>query len=107
MSKAYDFKKEWETIKKNLKIYGDEAFKLAKKGEKEMIRISKEGKLRFDSAALNLKQEQLYYMIGKEYMKAKCPGSKNAKLKKLIDEFQKAGKEKKTLDKKINKSEKK
>jgi len=101
MAKRRDFQKEWEKLKKQLAEYGKEAMVIAKKGEKEFKRVSKEGKLRLDAATLNLKQEQLYYNIGKEYVKARCPGPKNAKLKKLTTELKNIIRQKSSVNRKI------
>lgn len=87
MGTQYDFKKEWPEIKKQLVKLSNEALDFAKKGEKEIVRISKQGKLHVDATALTLKKEQLYHRIGKEYIKAKCPDAPTSKLKKLINDI--------------------
>ena len=103
MKKQYDYSKEWPKIKKQLLGYSKEAVKLAQKGEKEILRLSHLGKIHFDATALSLKQEQLYYLIGKEYVKNKCPGTKGAKLTKLINELKVAIRQQASLKRKIKK----
>lgn len=105
MGSQYDFKKEWPKIKKELMRVSQEAVKLAKKGakkgEKELVKISKKGKLHLHVAKLNVKKEQLYHMIGKEYVKADCPATPTLKLKKFIDDLSKIDKQLLSLNKKI------
>ena len=86
MAKQYDFKKEWPKIKKELFKMSQEAVKLAKKGEKELIKISHKGKIHLDSTALNLKREHLYLLIGKEYVRSNCSSTQSPKVKKLVSE---------------------
>jgi len=101
MSKDYDLKKEWERAKKQLIAFSKEATVLAKKGEKELAKISKKGKLQIDSSAAALKKEHLFYLIGREYIKAKCPGKKSAKMKKLVLDLEKINTEIKSISKKM------
>ena len=84
MKSQGDFQGEWTKVKKQLVQFSEEAMKLAKKGEKELKVLSRKGKVHLDRAALNLKKEHLYFLIGQEYVKAKCPGSKTPRLEKLI-----------------------
>lgn len=107
MTQQYDFKKEWPKIKKKLMDVSQEAVQLAKKGEEELVKFSQKSKLQVDIAALNLKKEKLYYQIGKEYVRAKCPGEKTPRLKSFVDELQKAADEEKALRRKIKSSAKK
>lgn len=107
MTQQYDFKKEWPKIKKRLMEVSQEATRLAKKGEDELIRFSQKSKMHVDVAALNLKKEKLYYQIGKEYIRAKCPAEKTAKLKGFIDELQGVFSEEKALLRKIKAASKK
>ncbi len=94
--KEKDFSKNWADIKKQFINVSQEALVLAKKGEKELVRFSKTGKLHVDAATLSVRKEQLLYLIGKEYLHLDCPGEKSPKLTKLINEL-KQGKKKKTL----------
>ena len=96
-----NFKKEWPKIKKQLLDFSQQAVQMAKKGEKEFLRISHRGKLHINSTALTLKKEHLYHLIGQEYVRAKCPSAPTAKLKQLLEEFSKIEKDQKTLDRQI------
>jgi len=88
----YDFDKELNKIKKQLVVFSKEAAVLAKKGEKELFKFSKKSKLHIDESTAKLKREHLLYLIGKEYVKAKCPGRHTVKLNKFIGELDKADK---------------
>lgn len=107
MPEKYNFKKEWPKIKKKLLDMSQEAKILAKKGEEELIKFSEKSKLHIDVTSLNLKREKLFYQIGKEYVKAKYPGTKTAKLKKLVDDLEKVKKDEQALKRKIKLAEKK
>lgn len=97
MAKEHDFKKDWEKARQQLNQVSKEAVKLAKKGEQEFVKFSHRGKLHLDSTAIDLKREQLYYLIGKEYVNAKAPAEPTAALTKLLDELEKINKEQKTV----------
>ena len=97
MPKEHDFQKDWEKAKKQLNQFSKEAMVLAKKGEQEFSKFSHRGKLHIDSTAIDLKREQLYYLIGKEYVKANAPAQPNAAMMKLLDELEKIGKEQKMV----------
>ena len=101
MAKKYDFKKEWPRIKKELVRVSKEAMVLAKKGEEQLVKVTKRGKLHVDDAALGLKMEHIYLQVGKEYVKSKCAETKTPKLKKLLNDLAKIEKEKQALGKKI------
>ncbi len=49
-----------------LKKFGDEVGEVAKKGEENVIKMSKIIKLQLDIMGLSLKKEKIYYEIGKE-----------------------------------------
>lgn len=102
MSKEHDFKKDWEKAKKQLNLFSKEALVLAKKGEQEFIKFSHRGKLHLDSTAIDLKREKLYYLIGKEYVKANEPAQPTAAMVKLLDELEKIGKEQKAVRNELN-----
>ena len=104
--KKTDVNKSLEDIKKQLAKFGSDAMRLAKQGEKEIVRLSKEGKLRMDATTLGVKKEHLFYLIGKEYVRSGCPGDKNLKLKKIISELNAADKKEKLLKKSIRKVKK-
>ena len=93
MEDGYDLKKEWPKVKKEFKRVGEEALKMVKHGEAEIVKFSKAGKVHIDSAALKLKQEHLFHLLGKEYSKAKFPGTHSPKMKKLIAEYHKLEKD--------------
>ncbi|MDP2653947.1 MAG: hypothetical protein Q8Q08_07950 [Candidatus Omnitrophota bacterium] len=97
----FDIKSDWPEVKKQLMTFSREALRLAKKGEKELKTFSGRGKLHLDSATLNLKKEHLYHLIGREYIRARCPGTQTPKLKALIAEFRKIDKAHKGLQRGI------
>lgn len=92
MSEQYDFKKEWPRIKKELARVSKEAVDLAKKGEKELVKLSKQGKQQLDVAVLNLKKKHLFHKIGEEYVKAQFAEAHTPQLKKLTEELSKIDK---------------
>ena len=102
--KVKSFEQNLVEIKKKLSKFSKEAIVLAKKGEKEFIRLSKEGKLRVDSATVGVKKEHLLYLIGKEYVRLDCPGEKSPKLKKLIADLKDAQKKGKVLKRTIKRT---
>jgi len=102
MSKQYDFKKEWPKIKKELMRLKKDTMVMAKKGEKELRRLSVQGRIQLDVASLKVKKEHLLYVIGKEYVKSKPdPASQNAPLKKLTSELAKLEKDISGLNRKL------
>jgi len=106
MPGQYDFKKEWEKTKIQLEKFSKEAVKVAKKGEMELIKFSRQSKLHVDATAISLKREKLYYMIGKEYASAKDPEKTTPKLGKLITELQKINRRQLALKRKLQTSKK-
>ena len=105
--KGYDFKKEWPKVKKQLTQFSKEAMVVVKKGEKEIVRLSKEGKLRVDATSLGLKKEHLFYLIGKECVRTESKNIKNPKLKKLFGELKAINKQLRTLNLKIKTAKRK
>lgn len=101
MKSQNDIKKEWEKTKKQLSQLSKEMVHFAKKGEEEILKLSKKGKLHLDATATNLKKEKLYYLIGREYIKLKDPASPNQKLQKLVEEYKDLEQEQRALQKKI------
>jgi len=87
MKDSFDFKKEWPRIKQQLTKLSGEAMVLAKKGEEELVRFSRQSKVYVDTTTLNLKRDHLLRQVGAEYVKAKCPGPQTAKLKQLLKEL--------------------
>jgi len=71
MKVQIDFKKEWPRLKKELARVSKEALVLAKKGEKHLVALSKQGKKQMDITTLTLRREHLYHLIGKEYVFSK------------------------------------
>lgn len=97
-----DFTKFLDYAKEKFKKLGKEASILAKKGEKEIIKASKTGKIQVDIMGLSVQKEKIYYDIGKRV------ASLNAKKKLNITELEpywkkirairlKAGKKKREL----------
>jgi len=106
MAGKYDFKKEWEKTRIQLIKFGKEASRVAKKGEIELIKFSRQSKLHVDATAISLKKEKLYYLIGKEYAHAKDPEKATPKLTKLIAELKKFDQAQSVLKRKLKTSKK-
>ena len=101
MDTKYDFKKEWEKTKKQLKQLSAEALELAQKGEKELIKISRKSKWHIDSTAITLKRDRLYFLIGKAYAEIKNNSARTKELGRLIKELRSLDKEEKDIQKKL------
>ena len=101
MPVQYDFKKEWEKTRTQLAKFSKEAIKIAKKGEKEFIKFSRKSRLHVGATSVSLKKEQLYYLIGKEYARAKEPEKSTLKLTKLMNELNKADRKQSILKQKL------
>jgi len=93
----YKFKEDWPRIKNELVRVGQEAMDLAKKGEKEFVKLTRKGRVQVDITALGLKKEHLYRLIGKEYAAANTPDKSTPKLKKLVEEVRKIDKDIKAM----------
>ena len=106
MAKNYDFKKEWPRIQSQLDKFSKEAMVVLKKGEDEVVRLSKEGKLRVDSTTLSVKKEHLFYLIGKEFVKSGDKKDANPKIKKLLNQFEDMEKALRDLERKIKATKK-
>jgi len=106
MSGQYDFKKEWEKTRGQLTKFSKEAMVVAKKGEKELMKFSRQSKLYVDVTAIKLKKDKLYYMAGKEYMQASVSEHATPKLTKFANEFEKMNREQVALERKIKTSKK-
>ncbi len=65
-----DLKKFFEKMKMNLHQFGKETGVWMKKGERELSRLSKIGKLEFDVVNLNMKKEKLFKDIGKRVVES-------------------------------------
>lgn len=97
----YDFKQEWPKIKKQLGKLSQEAIQIAKKGEDQLLKLSHKGKMHVDSAALALKKEHLYHLVGKAYVQNQCGCPKSTKMQKLIAEVQQIERDIKSIRKRI------
>ncbi len=68
--KKMDISKEvakiWQEAKENLKALGQRTIKLAQKGEEEVVRASRVGKLQLDIVSINLKKENVFRQVGKK-----------------------------------------
>jgi len=53
-------------VKVNFQKFGKNAEVVAKKGEKELVRASKIGKLQLDIMGMNIQKEKVYYEMGKK-----------------------------------------
>ncbi|MGB2705297.1 MAG: hypothetical protein WBC74_00325 [Candidatus Omnitrophota bacterium] len=61
-----DFTKFLDQTKDGFRKFGKELSVLAKKSEKEIVKVSKAGKIQFDIMNLTMQKEKLYYDIGKK-----------------------------------------
>lgn len=102
-----EFKSEWEKARKQLLKFSKEAEVIAKKGEKELVKIYNTGKLHIDSTAVGLRKEKLFYQIGKEYVKTRKSKKESASLKKMLEELNKIDKEQRNLKTKLKSDAKK
>ena len=109
VKKKVDIQKEvskiWEQAKENLKELGQKTMKLAQKGEKEVVRASKIGKLQFDIVGINLKKENIFRQAGKKVYEAHSRKGeiKSAKLTSLFSQVDKLGQQIKGKKAKISK----
>ena len=106
MPARYDFKKEWVKTKDQLSKLSKEALVIAKKGERELIEISRKSKIHVDATALTLKKEHLYYMIGKEYSALQDKNKPSVTLTKLVGELSKANRQQLVLKRRIKTNKK-
>ena len=60
-----DMSKILEQVKVNFHKLSKDAGKMAKQGEKELVKASSIGKVQLEIMSLNMKKEKLYYEIGK------------------------------------------
>ena len=70
MAKKNDFHKELNKFLNQTKVgfqkIGQELGSIAKKSEKEIVKISKSGKIQLDIMSLAVQKEKLFYDIGKK-----------------------------------------
>jgi len=94
-SKKVDVAKEvakiWQEAKENLKVLGQKTMKLAKKGEKEVVRASRIGKFQLEIVSINLKKENMFRQTGKKVceMHTKKGGIEPSKLLPLFKQIDK------------------
>ena len=100
MKNANELQKDWEKAKEQIVRLSKDALDLAKKGEAELVTLSKKTRIHFDLTALSLHKEKLIYQIGKEFIKSKVEVS-SVTLKKLLQEFHKLENDEKKLRNKI------
>lgn len=81
----------WQEAKERLKTLGQKTMKLARKGEKEVVRASKIGKLQLDIVSDNLKKENVFRQAGKRAyeMHAKKGNINPEKLMSLFNQIDK------------------
>jgi len=93
--KKIDIPKEvakiWQEAKVSLKELGQRTMKLAQKGEKEVVRASKIGKLQLDVVSINLKKENVFRQAGKKAyeMHANKKEIQSSKLTSLFNQVDK------------------
>lgn len=58
--------KIWQEAKDSLRQLGKRTLKLAERGEKEVVRASKVGKLQLDIVTISLKKENVFRQVGKK-----------------------------------------
>jgi hypothetical protein len=92
MAEQNDLKNGWKKSREQLSKLSKEALLVAKRGEKELLELSRKTKIHVDTTALTLKKEHLYYLIGKEYASVQGADKSTAKLTKLVGELAKANK---------------
>ncbi|MFC1576701.1 hypothetical protein ACFL3J_03410 [Candidatus Omnitrophota bacterium] len=69
-----EFNKFLDQAKVKFHKFGEEMGVLAKKGEKEIVKASKAGKIQLDIMGLSMQKEKLYYDIGKKAAELKAKG---------------------------------
>lgn len=95
IKKKIDVTKEvakiWQEAKENLKALGQKTMRLAQKGEKEIVRASKIGKLQLDIVSDNLKKENVFRQAGKKAyeMHINKGGLNSEKLSSLFNQLDK------------------
>lgn len=106
MTEQNELKNEWKKRREQLSKLSKEALLVAKRGEKELIELSRKTRIHVDSTALTLKKEHLYYLIGKEYADIQGTNKSTAKLTKLVGELTKANKLQLALKRRLNMTQK-
>lgn len=100
--------KIWQEAKENLKELGQKTMKLAQRGEKEVVRASKIGKLQLDIVGVNLKKENIFRQAGKKAyeMQSKKGEIASAKLASLFNQINKLNQQVKAKKTQISKLKK-
>lgn len=95
VKKKIDVPKEvariWQEAKDNLRLLGQKTIKLAQKGEKEVVRASKIGKLQLDIVSINLKKENVFRQAGKKVYETRSRKGEigSAKITSLFNQIDK------------------
>ena len=105
MPDKFDLKKEWEKTKQQLIVFGQEASKIAQKGEEEIMKFSKRSMVQIDATSAKLQKEKLYYLIGKEYVESIRKKKDSEKLLQYLGELEKIEKEVAVLKRKLGSSQ--
>lgn len=66
MGERGDLKGAFDKCRPMLKKFGDDMGEAARKGEKNIVKISKIVKIQLDMLGIAIKKERLYYEIGKD-----------------------------------------
>ena len=93
--KQLDFQKAWDETKKEAARLSKDISLWAKKGEKELVKLSGQAKIGFDIMGLKVKKEQLLHSLGRGYYETQIGKKMNVSLKKMVDEV-------KAIDKQIS-----
>ena len=105
--KKIDVSKEvtkiWQDARENLKRLGQRTMKLAQRGEEEVVRASKIGRLQLDIVGINLKKENIFRQLGKKAheMHARKGEIKSARLTSLFGQVNKLNQQVKSKKAKI------
>ncbi len=110
MAKKADMNKVIEKYKPMLKKFGSEVGVAAKKGEENVVMMSKLLKIQLDVLGITLQREKLYHDIGREVAKKLLKGTFEIegfdKYKKQLEKMQADGEKKKQAISKVKKSKK-
>ena len=105
---AKEVTKIWREAKRNLKTLGQRTVKLAQKGEEEVVRASKIGKLQLDIVSINLKKENIFRQAGRKAyeMHFKKGDVESVKLNSLFNQVGKLNQQIKSIKAKITRLKK-
>ncbi len=106
-----EVKRFWDRAVKGLKTLGDEAVEIYKRGEEEVVKVSKAGKLRLEIVGLKRKREEKFKELGAKAYKLgierKIDQPSVKKLSQGIKKIEKDIKDKETRIKTLRQAEKK